>query len=459
MDKKVVIGSLMFALMLSALPTAVSAALPSPTGPKPPTSYGTSPLSISSAFTSSSPSLDGRFQPTSGAFTNAGSTPWPFTAPNEWSGATIFGLFPPGNDASTGWTTSNIVQSFPPNEPTTGPGSKAYWAHLTIPASTGGNPTPTNPPWAPAWVFFMNDGSNLYIMGLINPGNKLCFECPAGSGPSDQMAFFFANAAGTETAVLSWAFNTYGSPTIIEASTIGGNTGSGTITSITCPKATTPGDGYSKGTCPSPTVYEASIPLADLGCTAGQTCTVGFWSFAHTSPSCGSNGDPTTCEFTPPTISSLSTTPSSASAAVGTTISDTADLTLSSVVGATSSGSIQFYLYAGTCSGVTGSALYSNTATVLSSNNGATKGYPSGSFSTGALAAGNYVWLVRYSGGGGWPATPTTGVLLSGLYYACEPITLTTTTHGAPEFPAGLGVLMALAVPAMLFMRRRIPQV
>ena len=154
--------------------------------------------------------------------------------------------------------------------------------------------------------------------------------------------------------------------------------------------------------------------------------------------------------------SSLSTTPQpSASVAVGTSISDMASLTLTSEIG-TASGTVYFYLYAGTCTSVTGSALYSSTASVVSSNNGATKQYGSGSFSTTGLSAGSYVWLVRYSGGGGWPATPTTGTLVGGNYYDCEPISLTV-SHGVPEFSVGLPLLLGLAIPALLLVRARRP--
>src|SRR6266850_1652024 len=126
--------------------------------------------------------------------------------------------------------------------------------------------------------------------------------------------------------------------------------------------------------------------------------------------------------------STLVTTPlPSSSVAVGTTISDSAALTLTAQTG-TPSGTIIFYLFAGTCTSVAGSApgsaLYTHSSTVGSSNNGATVTYSSGTFSTTGKAAGNYVWLVRYSGGGGWPGTPTTGPLLSDSttnHYDCEP--------------------------------------
>jgi hypothetical protein len=156
------------------------------------------------------------------------------------------------------------------------------------------------------------------------------------------------------------------------------------------------------------------------------------------------------------------------SAPVGTPIFDTAGLTLVPVSGATSAGTIYFYLYAGTCSSVTGSPLRSSTATVGSANGGATIQYGSGSFPTTGLTAGPYVWLTKYSGGGtspGWPAFPTSttsgAILFNGIYYDCEPIKLTAPTPpsvGVPEFSAGLPILMALALPALLLMRRQLPK-
>jgi len=155
------------------------------------------------------------------------------------------------------------------------------------------------------------------------------------------------------------------------------------------------------------------------------------------------------------------------SAAVGTPISDTASLSLGLVTGATSAGTINFYLYAGKCTSITGGSLFSSIATVGSGNNGATVAYSSGSFLTSGLAAGGYVWLVRYSGGGtspGWPAYPASNtpgaVSFNGNYYDCEPITLAPRSPGVgvPEFSAGLPILMALALPALILLRRLLPQ-
>ena len=154
--------------------------------------------------------------------------------------------------------------------------------------------------------------------------------------------------------------------------------------------------------------------------------------------------------------STLSTTPQpSTSVAVGTSISDKASLTLTSESG-TPSGTVYFYLYAGTCTTPTGSALSSSTSSVGSSNNGHTIQYTSASFSTSSLSPGSYVWLVRYSGGGGWPSTPTSGTYLSGHYYDCEPITLTPSLPPpVPEFPLGMLALIGMMAPLLYIMRSR----
>jgi hypothetical protein len=156
--------------------------------------------------------------------------------------------------------------------------------------------------------------------------------------------------------------------------------------------------------------------------------------------------------------SSFFTTPSPSDVIpVNTPIFDTSSLTLSSGSG-TPSGTVYFYLYAGTCASPTGSPLSSSTATVGSSNNGATVQYSSATFPTTGLPAGNYVWLVRYSGGGAWPAFPTSStggaVKIGTYYYHCEPISLTT-SHGVPEFPIGPSLAIALALPAMMLLRKR----
>jgi hypothetical protein len=147
---------------------------------------------------------------------------------------------------------------------------------------------------------------------------------------------------------------------------------------------------------------------------------------------------------------------------VGASISDTASLTLGFVNGATPSGTINFFLYAGTCTGVGAGPLYSKSLAVSSLNNGATLQYDSGSFSTTGQVAGQYVWLSKYSGSTttpGWPADPRNAasgaVLVGGIYYDCEPITLAPTSRGVPEFSMGLPILMALALPALILLKAR----
>jgi hypothetical protein len=84
---------------------------------------------------------------------------------------------------------------------------------------------------------------------------------------------------------------------------------------------------------------------------------------------------------------------------------------------------------------------------VLTSNDGSTKTYTSTLATTG-LAAGSYVWIVSFSG---ISADPDLHALKT-----CEPFTLTV-GHGlgVPEFPSGLALLMALAIPALLLVRNK----
>ena len=60
-----------------------------------------------------------------------------------------------------------------------------------------------------------------------------------------------------------------------------------------------------------------------------------------------------------------------------------------------------------------------------------------------ALAPGSYNWVATYSGtgSGGYPSAMA----------ACEPFTIV--TNGVPEFPSGMALLLAIALPAMLLLR------
>jgi hypothetical protein len=220
----------------------------------------------------------------------------------------------------------------------------------------------------------------------------------------------------------------------------------------------------------SPSIY-GSVTLGSPTCTKSWDINVPSAVTGASSSTLKASPGLTTCAWTASNIESWDDSAieiqgyATFSAPVGTPISDTAGLTLGLVPTATSAGTIYFYLYAGTCAGITGSPLYSHTATVGPGNNGATVQYGSGSFPTTGLTAGPYVWLSRYSGGGtspGWPAYPASTlsgvVLLSGNYYDCEPIKLTAVSHGVPEFSAGLTILMASALPALLLLRRLLPK-
>ena len=221
----------------------------------PPKKYGTPAITFSSSFTSSAPALDGRLAPfvAGGPPFDGGSTPWPFTAPNEWSDAAKFGMFSfDGGAIEPPWTTLKNEMFFPKTD---------EWGKLTIVGS--GPPSPTSPPWAPSWLFIMNDATYLYLLVEINPANKVCFECPDGTGPSDKAIFYLdTNLDASVDKTYSWAYGKVPSPEVI---------------AISC---TIP---YPAGDCPSPTVYEARIPLSALGCTA-LPCMVGLWVDSHASP-------------------------------------------------------------------------------------------------------------------------------------------------------------------------------
>jgi len=131
--------------------------------------------------------------------------------------------------------------------------------------------------------------------------------------------------------------------------------------------------------------------------------------------------------------------------AIGTTVSDTAKLYLTSDGGPY--GSVYFAVAAGVCSDH-GSAISNQTYAVT----GTGTTYPTESVSTTGYSAGSYVWLVHYSGtgSGGYPRAPSTG-------NDCEPFTLYkgTPPTGVPEFPFGMALLMAMAIPALVLFRRK----
>jgi len=148
----------------------------------------------------------------------------------------------------------------------------------------------------------------------------------------------------------------------------------------------------------------------------------------------------------------------------GTDISDELALTLSSQdcsgPAGCSYGQIYFYVYSG------GSSAYENSggtctikdaATlvwsdinvngygVFSSNNGATLTYDSSKVSP-QLSSGTYFFLVQYkpgSVGGTWPAASE-----------CEPFTISPPPT-VPQFPLGIALLLALAIPGLLLIRTR----
>ena len=137
--------------------------------------------------------------------------------------------------------------------------------------------------------------------------------------------------------------------------------------------------------------------------------------------------------------------------AIGTSVSDTAKLTLTSDGGPY--GQVIFGVAAGTCRTVTGAPGYGSIITTLKYNvTGTGTTYPSVSVSTTGYSAGSYVWLVYYTGtgSGGYPRAPSTG-------YDCEPFTLYSAPPptGVPEFPFGMALLMAAAIPALVLIKRK----
>jgi len=142
----------------------------------------------------------------------------------------------------------------------------------------------------------------------------------------------------------------------------------------------------------------------------------------------------------------------------GSIIYDTAQLTLSN--SGSPYGSLTVLLAKGTCSSI------GSTISGVSGSNPSVTTYGTtyyvASIATSSLTSGSsYVWLTSYSGtSGGYPYAPTSGAgtnptTYSGNLVDCEPFIFQATT-GVREFPSGMVLLLALALPALVLMRRRL---
>lgn len=147
-------------------------------------------------------------------------------------------------------------------------------------------------------------------------------------------------------------------------------------------------------------------------------------------------------------IVGFTTTASATSAAIGTGIYDKATLQLSTNGGPY--GSITFYAYTGTCNGQghpTGTLVYTSSAVSVTGSGPTT--YQSATVPTTGWAAGNYVWVAKYSGTGygGYPSAQA----------ACEPFNLFQgpPPPTVPEFPLGLALVMALAIPVLFIVKSK----
>jgi len=132
---------------------------------------------------------------------------------------------------------------------------------------------------------------------------------------------------------------------------------------------------------------------------------------------------------------------------IGSTVTDTAKLYLTS--DGAPYGSVYFAVAAGVCSDY-GTIISGTSQTVSVTGTGTT--YPQASISTTGYSAGSYVWLVYYGGTGygGYPRAPSSG-------YGCEPFTLVKAPPppGVPEFPFGMALLLAAAIPALVLLKRK----
>jgi len=176
----------------------------------------------------------------------------------------------------------------------------------------------------------------------------------------------------------------------------------------------------------------ALLGIAAIALAVAGVAPVFAWTITPGSPfTCVGTAWSTTCATNP-------------SYAIGTTVYDTVKAQLSNDGG---SGTITWKVYAltgvGACT-TTGSALFTTTASIAGDGSYHTIPTPTG-FSTTGHSAGSYAWTVTvtYS-----DATPKS---------ACEPFTLFTAPPPptVPQFPLGMALLLALAIPALLLIRSK----
>ncbi|MEM0117974.1 MAG: Ig-like domain-containing protein [Conexivisphaerales archaeon] len=144
--------------------------------------------------------------------------------------------------------------------------------------------------------------------------------------------------------------------------------------------------------------------------------------------------------------SSLTTNLSATTVIVGNVVYDTATLSVSNGGNAQPTGTITFAVYSGTCN--SNNKPTGNLVTTLPPVTVAHAGsYQSAGWDTTGQAPGNYVFVVSYSGGNGYP--PATAM--------CEKLTLVNGSS-VPEFPLGslgMAFLFALSVPMLYIVRKR----
>jgi len=141
--------------------------------------------------------------------------------------------------------------------------------------------------------------------------------------------------------------------------------------------------------------------------------------------------------------SALTTTLSSTTVIIGDSIYDTATLAVSNGGNVQPSGYIIFSIYSGSCSN--GKPTGMLIATLPPEKVTHAGSYQSSAWNTAGQQAGNYVFVVKYTGGNGYP--PATA--------ACEPFVLVNGSS-VPEFPFGsIGLLFAITLPILILVRKR----
>ncbi len=313
----------------------------------------------------------------------------------------------------------------------------ALGSPITLTAATSTTSTAPSPDFAPTVAGYycfeaVYTATGSFTSSSATDVTNECFQVVAGTTLTTTASSTGSVAPGTSVTDTASVTSTSGTPD----GTVQFYFCGPTAADISC--ATSPGNavgspvtlsgGLATSTSESPTV-------------AGYYCWSAVYTPGPSSSFTGSESTTTTNECFTVTTTGLTTTASSTgTVSPGTPVSDTATVTLSS--GGPAAGTVQFYW----CGPTTSPASCSSSGTAL----GGPVTLVSGVATSGSItptAPGYYCFAAYY--------TPIGGVGSSSSTTTTKECFNVQTTSTVPQFPMGMGVLLAMAAPALLLLRKR----